>query len=72
MTLTKAGEAAFNAAVEALYAIGNAAISLELQEAAKDDYEREQREYSRLTSERWWEGQCNEFPDCPQCKEYDC
>jgi len=72
MVLSEATEAAFHAAIEAAYALHDEAASSEEREAAARQYDQEKREYLRLSSEQWWERECEDFPDCQQCKDYDC
>ena len=69
MALPEATEAVLNAAIEALNALQDAGASQEQLEAASMDW---QQDYLRVSSEQWWEKQCQDFPECPQCKEYDC
>jgi hypothetical protein len=69
MALPEATEAVLNAAIEALYALQGEGASQERLEAAGMDW---QQDYLRVSSEQWWEKQCQDFPECPQCKQYDC
>ena len=69
MVLPEATEAVLNAAIEALNALQDAGASQEQLEAASMDW---QQDYLRVSSEQWWEKQCQDFPECPQCKQYDC
>ena len=69
MALPEATEAVLNAAIEALNALQYAGASQEQLEVASMDW---QQDYLRVSSEQWWKKQCEDFPECPQCKEYDC
>ena len=69
MALPEATEAVLNAAIEALYALLDEGASQEQLEAAGMVW---QQDYLRVSSEQWWEKQCQDFPECPQCKQYDC
>ena len=72
MALTEATEAALHAAIEAAYTLHDEAASSAEREAAAKDYDKQRKEYLRLSSEQWWERQCEDFPECSQCLEYDC
>ena len=72
MPLPSDTEAALHAAIEAAYTLHDETASSSQREAAAVIYAREQKEYLRLRSDQWWEQQCEDFPDCLQCRDYDC